>query len=206
MSFYVQPIVTPLHCSCSICVTRQRQFESLSLQRRNHHNSESTPDNLTKLMIFAWLIRLQPTQPPLFVFHLNPLYILQTVKYYWLMHYSTVQLTTACEIVIQIIIAHYFQITQNKQKKIILASIEHKILYKNHNKCSCVKKIPHPFSLEASQTCWIFAAKWQENCWKNRLLGNHSSVWSHNLRLMFFPAVGASYLIVEMCTTQVSNF
>lgn len=31
MSFCVQPIVTPLHCSCSICVTRQRQFESFSL-------------------------------------------------------------------------------------------------------------------------------------------------------------------------------
>lgn len=65
MSFYVQPIVTPLCCSCSICVTRQRQFESLSLQRHNHHNSESTQDNLMKLMIFTWLIQLQPAQSQL---------------------------------------------------------------------------------------------------------------------------------------------
>lgn len=53
MSIYVQPIVTPLCCSRSICVTRQQQFESLSLQRHNHHNSESTQDNLMKLMIFT---------------------------------------------------------------------------------------------------------------------------------------------------------
>lgn len=51
MSLYVQPIVTPLHCSCSLCVTRQQQFESLSLQRRNHHNSENTPVNSMKPMI-----------------------------------------------------------------------------------------------------------------------------------------------------------
>lgn len=62
MSFYVRPIVTPLHRSCSICVTRQRQFESSSLHRRNHHNSESTPDNLMRPMIFAWLIQPRPAQ------------------------------------------------------------------------------------------------------------------------------------------------
>lgn len=53
MSFYVQSIVTLLQCSCCICVTRQRQFESLSLQRCNHHNSKSTPDNSMKPMISA---------------------------------------------------------------------------------------------------------------------------------------------------------
>lgn len=51
MSFYVRPIVTPLRCSCSICVTRQRQFESLSVQRHNHQNSGSDPDNFMKPMI-----------------------------------------------------------------------------------------------------------------------------------------------------------
>lgn len=45
MSLYVQSIVALLYCPCSICVTRQRQFESMSLQRRNQRKSESTPDN-----------------------------------------------------------------------------------------------------------------------------------------------------------------
>lgn len=45
MSLCAQSIVTLLYCSCSICVARQRQFESISLQRRNHRKSESTPDN-----------------------------------------------------------------------------------------------------------------------------------------------------------------
>lgn len=58
MSFYLQPFVTPLHCSCSNCVTRQQQFQGQSLQIRNHHNSESTPENLMKPMIFASLIQL----------------------------------------------------------------------------------------------------------------------------------------------------
>lgn len=128
MSFYVQSIVTPLHCSCSICVTRQRQFESLSLQRRNHHNSESTPDNLMKPMIFAWLIQLQPTQSLLFVFHLkNPPYIKQAVKHlYWYI---------------------YWQIQGHKGtfKKFwlmlmgVISSSKHNYLCINNNKCRCEK-------------------------------------------------------------------
>lgn len=57
MSLYVQSIVTLLYCSRSICVTRQRRFASMSLQRRNHGKSESTPDND--------LCLIDPTAPPL---------------------------------------------------------------------------------------------------------------------------------------------
>lgn len=57
MSLCVQYIVTLLYCSRSICVTRQRQFASMSLQRHNHGKSESTPDND--------LCLIDPAAPPL---------------------------------------------------------------------------------------------------------------------------------------------